>query len=166
MTEETIQQTTLTPEAAATALEIVKKRRASKSFAERNELPAMMNCPVCKLRHRRPQCVQVFAKNKQGKEMSLANLPETKRIVYGAKMFKGKRIKPHLGKRALQFVDLVRKLIPDEYTEKHMKWARKQAALILVKKFGKYQIIPQLWRPNVKSSDNRNQDVPTGPEAI
>lgn len=189
MTEETQLVPTLSPKQIQAALQEIKTR----SFSGRNpQYGKMINCH-CGHRHRefdaytkyivdldtgirtketvvlRPACEQKFAKDPEGNERNLARMTQTKNTVLGARMFKGKRIKPHLNKRKLRFVEIVRNLLPDEYTQEDMEQARRTAARQLSRIFGRYNILPALWRKNVngpKQGDSGNQDVPAGPEAI
>jgi hypothetical protein len=123
------------------ALQAVHERIRVLSFSGRHpDLGKMFKCQVCGIRHRQAErdCKQVFAK-RGAMELIAGQTPETEtviearkiRAIVGAKIFKGKRLKPHLNKRQLQFVELVRKLVPDEYTQEDLNKARAKAKRIL-----------------------------------
>jgi hypothetical protein len=138
-----------------------------RSYSERHpELGRMFKCQVCKLRHRGTPCEQVFTsrigdyeyyREDEKGELVLdfrtavrPDEPPTKRQIIGAAAFKGKRLKPPLNKRANEFVQLVYSLIPDEYTKEELQKARKRAARILVKKYGRFNILPRKSAPQPK----------------
>jgi hypothetical protein len=156
--------------AALKALEDLKNR----SFSARHpELGRMIKCQVCGLRHRDSiKCEQKFvelwveedletgekktvfavAQQPEGAEIRhqiSAQQPTLKQMV-GAAQFKGKRQKPHPNKRVLQFIELVRTLLPDEYTEEDMTRARKKATRILIKKHGRFNFLPRKSAPQPK----------------
>jgi hypothetical protein len=66
------------------------------------------------------------------------------KIVIGAKAFKGRRLKPHHNHRAMLFIEEVRKLTPDEYTQEDLEKARKRAKRILAKRYGRHGFLPML----------------------
>jgi hypothetical protein len=118
--------------AAEEALKAIRQR----SFADRHpELGKMINCPVCDLRHRESiKCEQKFAKDSEGEDFtSIPSLNPLKahKAILGAAAFAKKRKNPHLSKRNQQFVALVRKLVPEEFTEEELKDARELAKEIL-----------------------------------
>jgi hypothetical protein len=146
------------------ALAEVAARKAGLSFSGRNpDLGPMIKCHVCGTRHRR---------NERKCEQNITTpTPQTKRGILGAAMFAKKRIKPHLNQRKLQFVDLVRRLLPEEYTEEDMKAARAMATRVMVEKWGRHGFLPPKWkrRPpelkkeeDVRQDSSGNQDVPQG----
>ena len=118
---------------------------ADRSFSARHpELGKMINCAVCRSRHRSSQkCEQKFKQlwideDIETGELSIqyATVPlpgqkGTPKSVIGAAYFAKKRKNPHPSRRKLQFIELVRKLIPDEYTQEDLKDARELAAEIL-----------------------------------
>ncbi len=117
----------------------------SRSFSARHpELGKMVNCQVCCSRHRSSQkCEQKFKQlwideDVETGELSIqyATVPlpgqkGTPKSIVGAAYFAKKRKNPHPSRRKLQFIELVRKLIPDEYTQEDLKDARELAAEIL-----------------------------------
>jgi hypothetical protein len=138
-----------------------------KSFAGRNpQLGKMINCGICKARHRSHiKCEQVFAVKHYEQEFNdetgeydpevpvFATAAHTKRGVYGAQAFKGKRIKPHLNRRAQMFIERVRKIFTasedidqeSELFKEALKIARKKAARQLRKEY------------RVKANEKRDQ---------
>jgi len=154
--------------AATKALEDIRSR----SFSARHpELGKMVNCQVCGLRHRAIQkCEQkfkelyieedldtgektiIYASAVQPKGVEIpsqisAQQPTVKQVV-GAATFKKKRLRPHLNRRKLQFVELVRSFLPDEFDEIDLRKARTRARFILAERFGRYNILPPV--KNVK----------------
>ena len=149
--------------AAESALGEIKDR----SFSGRHsELGKMINCQVCRRRHRRTDvafrehfdengnktvtleplisnCKQVFKilwideDLETGKlETQFATVPlpgqnATPKSILGAAYFAKKRKNPHPSRRNHQFIRLVRRLIPDEYTQEDLKDARELAAEML-----------------------------------
>lgn len=168
-----------TPEAVVAAAKALKEIR-SRSFSGRNpDLGKMIKCHVCGLRHRDSiKCEQKFvelfteedvntgektvvyavAVQQKGIEVpgqrldELRHAPTLKQLV-GAAAFKGKRKKKRQNKRTLQFIELVRKLVPDEYTEKELNKARKKAARLLAKKFGRFGFFPRKSAPQPKKEE-------------
>jgi hypothetical protein len=132
-------------QAAAETLAAIRQR----SFSGRHpELGKMVKCQVCSRRHREQitKCVQVFSKDAQNNERSLARVRQTVKTVFGAAQFKGKRLRPPLSKRANQFVELVRQFLPDEYTQEDMRKARTRARFILVEKYGRFGFMEPKWK--------------------
>ena len=127
--------------AADAALAAIRLR----SFSERHpELGKMINCAVCRSRHRSSQkCEQKFKQlwidedvetGEFSIQYAIVPLPGqngTPKSIVGAAYFAKKRKNPHPSRRKLQFIALVRKLIPDEYTQEDLKDARELAAEIL-----------------------------------
>ena len=127
--------------AADAALAAIRLR----SFSERHpELGKMINCAVCRSRHRSSQkCEQKFKQlwidedvetGEFSIQYAIVPLPGqngTPKSIVGAAYFAKKRKNPHPSRRKLQFIELVRKLIPDEYTQEDLKDARELAAEIL-----------------------------------
>jgi hypothetical protein len=117
----------------------------SRSYSERHpELGKMINCAVCRSRHRSSQkCEQKFKQlwideDVETGELSIqyATVPlpgqkGTPKSIVGAAYFAKKRKNPHPSRRKLQFIDLVRKKLPDEYTQEDLKDARELATEIL-----------------------------------
>ena len=110
------------PEVAAAVAKFEEEHR-DKSFSERHpELGKMMNCAICRSRHRSHiKCKQTFSVRYQEQEMQengewgpltdvLAVAPRTRKGVNGAAGFKGRRLKPHLNHRSQLFIARVRKL--------------------------------------------------------
>jgi hypothetical protein len=151
--------------ASVLALEEIKRR----SFSGRHpELGKMVNCQVCRTRHRSSiKCEQKFvelwveedletgekttvyavAAQPKGTEVPhqiSAQQPTLKQIV-GAAAFKGKRLNPHLNWRNLQLIEQVRALLPDEYDENDLKKARTKARRILSKRLGRHGFLPPKW---------------------
>jgi hypothetical protein len=124
-------------EAVTSALESVHAR----TFSGRHpELGKMIKCQVCGTRHRLNErtCVQKFAylhtieDTETGEKTDVTRelKPESRNGVIGAAAFRGKRIKSHLNRRKRRFIEIVRDIIPDEYTQEDMLAARKKAAKI------------------------------------
>jgi hypothetical protein len=127
--------------AADAALAAIRLR----SYSERHpELGKMIKCQVCRSRHRSSQkCEQKFKQlwidedvetGEFSIQYAIVPLPGqngTPKSIVGAAYFAKKRKNPHPSKRKLQFIELVRKLIPDEYTQEDLKDARELAAEIL-----------------------------------
>jgi hypothetical protein len=131
--------------AAEEALATIRER----SFSGRHpELGKMINCQVCHVRHRENErkCVQIFTKDAEGNERSLARTRQTIKTVLGAAQFKGKRLRPPLNKRANEFVELVRSFLPDEYTQEDMRKARTRARFILAEKHGRFGFLEPKWK--------------------
>ena len=82
-----------------------------------------------------------------GKTPETETVFESKKIrqVVGAAAFKGKRKNRHWNKRQLQFIELVKQLTPNEYDQSDLDKARKRAARILSKKFGRRGFLPPVW---------------------
>jgi len=146
--------------AAVIALEEIRNR----SFSGRHpELGKMLNCPVCDLRHRDSiKCQQKFVElfieediETGEKTTTYATAGKTRFGVVGAKAFKGRRLKPHLSKRKLQFVELVRSMLPMEYTEEELELAKKRATRILIKKFGRFGFLSRKSEPQPKVENAR-----------
>lgn len=145
---------TVSEQVVVDALEAI----TSRSFSGRHpELGRMVNCQVCSTRHRENEhkCVQKFATGRwdmrDPKPLLIAGeTPETEavinklKIVIGAKAFKGRRLKPHHNHRAMLFIEEVRKLTPDEYTQEDLEKARKRAKRILAKRYGRHGFLPRL----------------------
>jgi len=144
-----------TPAQAAAAKALVAIH--ARSFSGRNSaLGKMIKCQVCSHRHRESIIhKQVFAKRwivVNGKkeytkeELIAGKTPETESVIesrrvrleIGASVFKGKRRRPPLNKRANIYVQLVRDLLPDEYTHEELEAARKKAKRLLAKKYGRH----------------------------
>lgn len=145
--------------ASILALDLLKSR----SFSERHpELGKMIKCQVCQTRHRSSQkCQQKFVylyteqDLETGKETDVfAEAGKTRFGVVGRAAFKGRRLKPHPNKRMLQFIELVRNLLPDEYTEEDMTRARKKATRMLIKKFGRFGFLPRKSAPQPKKEQS------------
>lgn len=121
----------------ADALEAIKDR----SYYGRNpEIGKMIKCPVHGFRHRdTTKCEPKYAYSHTEEDVETGEttdvfrvLPQkTRNQVMGAAMFKGKRHKPHMSRRKLRFVQLVRDLLPDEYTKEDMLAARRKATKIM-----------------------------------
>lgn len=130
----------------------------SRSFSGRHpELGKMMKCQVCNRRHRAVQkCEQKFVELfieediETGEKTTVfaTALQEGKKPTLkqhmGAAAFKGKRLKAHPNKRNKQLIDLVRSLIPDEYTPEDLTKAQKKARRMLAKKLGRHGFLPPL----------------------
>jgi hypothetical protein len=146
------------------ALDALKEIRA-RSFSGRHpELGRMINCQVCDRRHRESEHHEqkfttrwtvVDGKKVYTDEQLIAGkTPETEtvieekkvRLTVGASVFKGKRKHPPLNKRSNEFVQLVRYLLPDEYTHEELEDARRQIKAFLAKKYGRYGFLPPLWQ--------------------
>lgn len=156
---ETPKPTTEGMVAAVIALEEIRNR----SFSGRHpELGKMINCLVCDLRHRdsikcQQKFVELFIEEdlETGEKTTIyATSGKTRFGVVGAKSFKGRRLKPHLSKRKLQFVELIRSMLPMEYTEEELKQAKKKAARILIKKFGRFGFLPRKSEPQPKAKQS------------
>lgn len=104
----------------------VRESLASRSFSGRNpELGKMINCVFCDRRHRSIEnCVQRFAKDKNGKEL----------IAEGHGHGKG-RLTPHWNRRSLELVILTRRLIPLYPEDTPIKKIRSRALNLLRKKW-------------------------------
>ena len=124
-------------EAIGEALVAITER----SFSGRNpELGKMIKCQVCGRRHRENErkCEQKFVylhtieDTETGEKTDVTRelKPESRNGVVGAAMFRGKRIKSHLNRRKRRFIEIVRELLPDEYTQEDMIAARRKAAKI------------------------------------
>lgn len=159
--------------ASVLALEELKRR----SFSGRHpELGKMIKCQVCRLRHRDSQkCEQKFSKlwveedletgekttvyavaaQPKGTEIphQISAQQPTENQIIGAAAFKGKRLNSHPNKRKLQFIELVRALVPDEFTDEDLQRARKKAARILIKKFGRFGFLPRVSAPQPKKEE-------------
>jgi len=145
--------------AAEKALAIIKQR----SFSGRNpELGKMFKCQVCRTRHRKSKvCEQVFATavvhglipggDHKAPRMAAQN---TAKGVIGAAAFKGKRIKPHLNKRAKEFIQVVHSLINDDYTKEELAKARNKAKRILAAKYGRHGFLPPVWQKFPEKAGN------------
>lgn len=90
----------------------------SRSFAHRNNLGKMINCPVCTRRHYGAQCEPTYAILHVEEDLEtgvktnvyrVAN-QKTRKGVLGAAVFAKKRLHPHLNQRKLQFIERVRTL--------------------------------------------------------
>ena len=152
-------------DAASSALTNIRNR----SFSARHpELGKMVKCQVCNRRHRDSiKCEQKFkelwveenletgekttiyavAMQEKGVEVPSqisAQQPTLKQMV-GAASFKGKRLNPHPNRRNLQMVELVRSLLPDEFTQEDLEKARKKARRVLAGKFGRFGFLPPIW---------------------
>jgi hypothetical protein len=165
--------TTLSPGEAEKALDSLRER----TYAGRNpQLGKMIKCQTCGRRHRVSQqlitpskegpvtgyiaCVQKFAKDAEGNECSLARMQQTRRTVLGAAFFAKKRHNPHPNKRALLFVELVRFLTPDEYTQEDLSKARAKAKRVLAEKYGRHGFLPPIWQKEKKNADgNKAEDL-------
>lgn len=144
------------------AAEIALKAIRARSFSERHlELGKMINCVHCDTRHRKNErvCEQRFATGRYDisnpKPLLIAGqTPETQvvpphqpiKAVVGAAMFKGKRRHPPLNWRSNLFVQLVRSLIPDEYTQEELQKARTKARRILANRYGRFGFLPPVWQ--------------------
>jgi hypothetical protein len=121
----------------AEALKVIKDR----SYYGRNpEIGKMINCPVHGFRHRdTTKCEPKYAYSHTEEDVETGEktdvfrvLPGTTRNqVIGAAAFKGKRHKPHMNHRKLRFIQIVRDLLPDEYTREDMLAARRKASKML-----------------------------------
>jgi hypothetical protein len=143
-----------TPELKA-AIEAAIKGIQSKSYSERHqELGKMIKCQVCGRRHRaselheqvftyRVKDYELFREDENGKlvpDFRTAIRPDenpTRRQVVGAAAFAKKRIKPHMSKVNLQFVERTRAVFQEmgfsiddekEVFEKNLQRARVKAA--------------------------------------
>ena len=143
--------------AAVLALEEIKRR----SFSGRNpELGKMIKCQVCQRRHRSSiKCEQKFVYLYTEEDLETGEskdvyrtAPETKKGIIGAAAFKGKRLKPHPNQRMLQFIELVRELLPDEYSEDDLAKARKKARRVLSQKLGRFGFLPRKSAPQPKEA--------------
>ena len=128
-----------------------------RSFSGRHpELGKMINCPHCGRRHRSVEThTQVFARrwnpidfDYTDEQLIAGETPEsgpkTQKTVLGARFFAKRRLKPPLNRRQNMFVQTVRDLIPDEYTQEDLDKARKKARRILSKKYGRHGFLPPL----------------------
>jgi|SRR5579859_849618 len=155
------------PESAEVAEKALAEVR-SRSFSGRHpELGKMINCPVCSRRHRSfIVCEQKFTTGRYDlrdpKPLLIAGVtPETEtvvesrkvRAVFGARLFAKKRLHPHPNKRALRFIEIVRWLTPDEYTQEDLAQAKKRAARILAKEFGRRGFLPPIWQRRAKEEN-------------
>ena len=154
------------PETLAAAVDAIESIHG-RSFSARNPtLGKMINCQVCRRRHRRTDaafrehfdengnktvtleplisnCKQVFKilwidedldTGKLETQFAIVPLPgqnATPKSILGAAYFAKKRKNPHPSRRNHQFIRLVRRLIPDEYTQEDLKDARELAAEML-----------------------------------
>jgi hypothetical protein len=165
--EEILKPTEAGVQAADDAVKAIK----GKSFSGRHpELGKMIKCQVCRTRHRSAKvCTQKFAQGRYDlrdpKPLLIAGeTAETRpvppktgiKVVLGAQVFKGKRIKPHFNKRANEFIQLVYTLVPDEYTHEELEKARNKAKRILAAKYGRHGYLPPIW----KKFPKENKDVP------
>jgi hypothetical protein len=168
-------------EASAKALKEIR----GKSFAGRNpEVGKMIKCQVCRTRHRDIQvCTQKFkelwieedletgelktvymvaAQDRDVEDVPGQRQPvdappgPTRNQIIGATPFKGKRKKPRLNKCAQRFVQLVHSLVPDEFTSEDLQKARKKAARILAKKYGRFNILPRKSAPQPKKEEDKS----------
>lgn len=139
-----------------------------RSFSERHpELGKMINCPFCDRRHRSAiKCTQRFKilwideDVETGKfEYQYATVPlpgqtPTIKAILGAAAFAKKRKHPHPSRRNHQLIRLVRRLIPDEYTQEDLKDARELAQEMLgwnkKKTYGKH--IPKQKKQEVANN--------------
>lgn len=166
--------TTEAQKAAAVALKEIHAR----SFSGRNqELGKMIKCQ-CGLRHRESiHHEQKFAtrwtvvdgqKVYTDEQLIAGKTPETEtvieakkiRVVVGAGPFKGKRQHPPLNKRSNEFVQLVRDLLPNEYTHEQMEKARHKIKRLLVRKYGRHGFLPPLWQSRKEANEKREKDGP------
>jgi hypothetical protein len=145
-------------DAAAKALQAIRNR----SFSGRHpELGKMKNCQLCYLRHRENDnpCVQKFATGRYDmrdtKPLLIAGeTPETApafyhtkvKILLGRAVFNKRRHFPHHNYRTLQFLELVRTLLPDEYTQEDLVRVRAKAKRVLAEKFGRHGFLPPVWQ--------------------
>jgi hypothetical protein len=132
-------QTFNVKEAVAAAIAKFEEEHRFKSFSERNpQLGKMIKCQVCKKRHRKYLiCVQVFALDSVEVDLETGEKTSIYRTApgRGRTQFKGKRLKPHLSKPKLLFINRVRELLDyDEDTDLEsdvfkiaLKAARKKA---------------------------------------
>jgi hypothetical protein len=126
-------------EAVAAAIAKFEEERLFKSFSERNpQLGKMIKCAICRERHRKYLiCVQVFALSHIEEDLETGDKTSVYRTApgRGRTQFKGKRLKPHLSKPKLLFINRVRQLLDyDEDTDLEsplfqsaLKLARKKA---------------------------------------
>lgn len=136
---------TIAQKAAVQAIKEIHNR----SFSGRNaELGKMIKCTACGRRHRESEIHKAKYIAVAGETPETESLIEERRIrlVVGAAAFKGKRKKPPLNKRANEYVQVVRSLLPDEYTHEEMEKARKKAKRILANKYGRYGFLPPKWQ--------------------
>jgi hypothetical protein len=134
----------------AAALAEVKARKRALPFSGRNpDLGPMIKCQVCGTRHRR---------NERKCEQNIVTpTAQTRKGILGAAQFAKKRIHPHPNQRKLQYVDLVRRLLPEEYTAEDMKAARSVATRIMIEKWGRHGFLPPIWKrrpPELKEEDD------------
>ncbi len=121
----------------------------------------MISVPVCGRRHRSSiKCEQKFVELyieedlETGEKTTVyAVAGNTKNGVVGAAAFKGKRLKPHPNRRTLRFIELVRELLPDEYSEDDLAKARKKARRVLSQKLGRFGFLPRKSAPQVKKEN-------------
>lgn len=182
MTEETVFESNSTfrnpePEleakpttAGVIAAELVLQDIYGRSFSERHpELGKMRTCPHCHTRNRENVhiCTQKFATGRYDlrdpKPLLIAGeTPETEpfphhtkiKIVLGRVAFQKKRHNPHHNYRALQFIEMVRILTPDEYTQEDLKKARVRAKRILAEKFGRHGFLPAIKKSQPKPTND------------
>ena len=109
----------------------------NRPFSERHpELGKMVNCAICDRRHRDSIiCIPKYATGRYAPYRVMI-APDTKGGILGRAQFKGKRIKQHHKKGALQLVQLTQTLFPqyEVYITdpvECMKLARRDAARIL-----------------------------------
>jgi len=145
----------LTPLERATAKAIEEIH--SRSFSGRNpELGKMINCH-CGRRHRESEKHDMKYIAEAGKTPATESLIEERRIrlTVGAAAFKWKRRKPHLNKRANEFVQLVYSLVPDIYTHEQLEKARRKAKRILAKKYGRHGFLPPVWQKQKEAHEHK-----------
>ncbi len=150
-----------TVEGAIASIQALAEIRG-RSFSGRHpELGKMIKCAICSRRHRSSiKCEQKFKElhieedlETGEKEIIYATVPKTRNGIVGAAAFKGKRLKPHPNRRMLQFIELVRELLPNEYTEEDLAKARKKARRKLSQKLGRFGFLPRKSAPQKKEAN-------------
>ncbi|VVB52926.1 Uncharacterised protein [uncultured archaeon] len=151
-----------TEEGVAASIEALAEIR-SRSFSGRNlHLGKMVKCHVCGQRGRETdhKHEQKFAKRWivvngkkvyteeeliAGRTVETHAVMPTMRNILGASRFKGKRKKPRPTWRQNEMIQLVRSLVPDEFTPEELEAAKKKARRMLAKKYGRHGYLPPKW---------------------
>lgn len=113
-----------------------------RSFSGRHpELGRMINCYVCGRRHRGKQCEPHYKLSSIEEEVDTGKQTEvfalaaqnTRKGVFGAKGYAKQRLRPHLNKRKLQFIEHVRQLFGNDVFDpesEEFKEALKRAKIL------------------------------------
>jgi len=159
-------ETEAVPNAAgqAASAEVLAEIR-SRSFSGRHpELGKMVKDPITgrRVRQAEQSTEQVFAKRWKvvdgekvyTDEKLIAGLtPETETVIaankarafFGAAAFARKRKNPPKNWRQNLLVELVRFLIPDEYTPEQLEQSKRTARRVLAKRYGRHGFLPPVW---------------------